>query len=287
MKKAWIICNLVMAMVVIWTLVAAFLVSVGCSPEGIAPRIPSQMCPTIVARYKFVVILDAITDIVLVVIPGYLCWQLQMSVTLKLQVLAVFAFRLPPVALAGLFLKTWITSLHAVNPGIRRTPAIVFQQMELCVALMAATIPCLKSFIRSFDTGSGVKATIGSSNEYGSYGRTGSNTRNHGESYELPSLNRSKAETSRNGSRSPLKDDDGVVRANTRPFTSGWSKPSLMRNKSLRGTSEPRLAQNADRQSQESGKELFIRREMQWEVTSEEARRGSDVNNPGILRLPQ
>ena len=117
-----------------------FLVSIGCSPESIAPVSPTETCPTIVTRYKIVVVTDAITDVILVVIPGYLCWQLQMSIVLKVQVLAVFAFRLPLVALSGLFLKTWIRSLSIVNPGIHRTPAIIFQQAELCVSLMAATI---------------------------------------------------------------------------------------------------------------------------------------------------
>ena len=252
-----------------------------------APKTFSQTCSTIISRYKFVVVTDAVTDITLVVVPAYLCWQLQMSFKLKLQVLAVFAFRLPLVALAGLFLKTWIRSLSIDNPGIHRTPAVIFQQSELCVSLMAATIPCLKSFIRSFDTGSGVKATFGSSNEYGSSGQTGSNSRKHEESYELSSMNGSKTGTSKSENFARLKGDDGAVRVNPLPFTSGRSKPAMTRKKSLRAGFEPQAPHEPDRQSQGSGKELFIRRDMQWEVTSEDARRLSDVRHAGILRSPQ
>jgi hypothetical protein len=287
MKKAWITCNVLMVVAVLWTIVAAFLVSVGCSPESLAPRIPSQTCPTIVTRYKVVVITDAITDVVLVLIPGYLCWHLQMSFLLKLQVLAVFSFRLPLVALTGLFLKTWIHSLSTVNPGVDRATPIILQQAELCVSLIAATIPCLKSFIRSFDTGSGVKATIGSSREYGSNGTGASSSRNPNESYELSSMDKSKSEYSRRRSRTRARDDDGIFRVNSKPFASGRSDTSFARKESLRGGMETQGAQEADRQSQGSSKELCIRREMHWEVTSEDARRDSDVEDPGVLRLPE
>ncbi|KAF2034175.1 hypothetical protein EK21DRAFT_41251, partial [Setomelanomma holmii] len=220
MRKAWVVCNVVIGTVLVWTVLAALLVSSGCSPESLAPQQPSQTCPSIVVRYTLVVVSDAVTDIMLVVVPSYLCWQLQMSLTLKLQVAAVFAFRLPLIALAGLFLKTWERSLTVDNPGTHRTPAIIYQQAQLCVSLIAATIPCLKSFIKSFDTGSGVKAAFGSSYEYSSTDRAGSHARREGESYQLSSLTKSKDDTSRSTTRARLKAEDGEIRLDPRPFTS-------------------------------------------------------------------
>lgn len=279
MKKAWAICNIVTGCVVAWTILAALLISVGCSPESMAPKNPSQTCPGIVARFKVVIVTDALTDIVLVTIPAYLCWQLQMSVSLKLQVLAVFSFRLPLVALAGLFLRTWTRSLSTNNPGVDRTPAIVFQQSQLCVSLMAGTIPCLKSFIRSFDTGSGVKAGYGSSNEYGS-GHTGSNALGHGESYKLSSMSRGKAPVSQ--TRSRTDDEDGDVRVNLRPFTSGRSEPPTLTRETSSSTAYKRQ-QETDRDSQGSRQELFIRKDMAWDVSSDA--RGESEPPPGMLRL--
>ncbi|CAO2653631.1 Nn.00g030420.m01.CDS01 [Neocucurbitaria sp. VM-36] len=281
MRTAWKICNVVTGCVVIWTVLAAFLVSVGCSPESMAPKTQSQTCPSIIARYQFLVVTDAITDIILVIIPAYLCWQLQMSVLIKLQVLAVFSFRLPLVALAGLFLKTWVRSLSTNNPGVDRSPAIIFHQCELCVSLMAGTIPCLKSFIRSFDTGSGVKAGFGSSNEYGSSGRTSSNALKQ-QSYQLSSLKRSKNSTSH--TRSQLDENDGEIRVRSQPFSSGRAgQPPLAREKSNR-SGYGWQQQETDRDSQGSRQELFIRKDLMWEVGSD-ARRGSDT--PGMLSLPR
>lgn len=270
MGKPRIICNLVTALIVLWTFIVAILVSVGCSAESMAPMTPSRTCPSIIARYKLVVATDAITDVILVSIPGYLVWQLQMSVKLKLQVLVVFAFRLPLIALANLFLKAWVRSLGTENPGVYRTPAIIYQQVELCVSLMAATLPCLKSFIRSFDTGSGVKATIGSSNEYGSSDRHGSNARTAGESYRMSPVKERRAG---DDDRTRSRGHDGIMKGSPRPTTSNWSQPRLTRNASLRDALGPQRTLEADRQSQGSAKELLIRREMHWEVTSEEAYR--------------
>ncbi|KAF1357512.1 hypothetical protein EJ07DRAFT_74596, partial [Lizonia empirigonia] len=161
MKSAWVVCNVITGAVLLWTLVSALLVSSGCSNDSLSPRTPSDLCNGIEVRYLFVVITDGITDLILAFIPTYLCRHLQMSILFKLQVLGVFAMRLPLIILAGLFYKAWKSSLHGDNLGVDRTTALVYQQSQLCSSLIAATIPCLKSFIQSFDTGSGQKAGLG------------------------------------------------------------------------------------------------------------------------------
>ena len=172
-KKFWMICNIVTALMVIWTIFAGFMVSVGCSPRSTAPPTEAGICPGIFVRYQVIAITDALTDVLLVLVPAYLVWQLQMSTQLKLQVISVFAFRLPLLPLSFLTLSSWNRSLHSSNPGVDRTSAILFQQSELCFSLIAGTVPCLKSFIRSFDTGSGVKVGY-TTNGYGSNGYGGS-----------------------------------------------------------------------------------------------------------------
>jgi hypothetical protein len=280
MRTAWVLCNVVIVAVVAWTIAAAFLMSIGCSPESMAPKTSPQVCSSIILRYRVVVVFDAITEFVLVLIPGYLTWQLQMSVILKTQVIAVFAFRLPLVILTSLSIKVWIQSLSSDNPGVVRAYAIIFQQTELCVSLMAATIPCLKSFIRSFDTGSGVKATINTSNDYGSGHRSGSRSATPGNSYEMSHMGGSNTATSRKHSR-PRKDDDGAIKVNSRPFASGRSNSGSIRNKSLQGTMQPQGTKEVGRLSRASSKELFIRRETHWEVTSED---GQSINRQSETR---
>jgi hypothetical protein len=123
------------------------------------------MCPDAVIRYKIIVILDAAIEVLLVIMPIYYCWKLLTSLPIRIRVIAVFAFRLPVAAIAVVYLNTWEASLNGENPGVDCAIPIVLQQCQLLTSLMAGTIPCLKSFLRSFDTGSGAKATVGSSNK--------------------------------------------------------------------------------------------------------------------------
>lgn len=259
-KKFWLICNIVVALMVVWTLLVVFMVSVGCSPRSTAPPTEAEICPGIFARYQVVAITDALTDVILILVPAYLVWQLQMGAALKMQVIAVFAFRLPLIPLSFLALTSWKRSLHSNNPGVDRTTAILFQQSELCFSLIAGTVPCLKSFIRSFDTGSGVKVGY-TSNGYGSSGD------NRGLSYRMQSLN-----TAGSAVRSH-NEDEGDVKVSTRPFTSGGrgrARASSISNVTTVEYMTPK-AKEVDTMSHGSQDELFIRRDVQWEVRSENA----------------
>ncbi|CAI9634084.1 unnamed protein product [Alternaria burnsii] len=215
MKHAWAVCNAATVVIVTWTLVSAVLVSASCASESLSPRKPSDICHGIETRYLVVVITDGITDLMLAFIPTYLCRRLQMNIVFKLQILGVFALRLPLVMLAALFYKSWKSSIHVENSGVERTTALIYQQSQLCFSLIAATTPCLKSFIQSFDTGSGQKAGFGYSSDPGAYGHMSSVHHStaqfdHGESYPMSRLDRGQNRASRlRGGAS-----EGAVRVN-------------------------------------------------------------------------
>jgi hypothetical protein len=254
-KKFWLICKSLTILMFLWTILVAFMVSVGCSPRSTAPPTEAEICHGIYTRYQVVAITDALTDVLLVVVPSYLVWQLQMHVTLKMQVVAVFAFRLPLIPLSFLALTSWKRSLYSDNPGVDRSAAIIYQQSELCFSLIAGTVPCLKSFIRSFDTGSGVK--VG----YTTYGH-GSSGDNQGQSYRMQSLNK---EGSATGSHNA---DTGDVKVINRIFTAGRARENSTANTTT--VYAPSKPVEEDAMSHGS-QELFIRRDVQFEVRSENA----------------
>ncbi|KAF2659603.1 hypothetical protein K491DRAFT_651059 [Lophiostoma macrostomum CBS 122681] len=261
-KDFWMTCNIVTGLMVIWTILSACLISVGCSPSSLAPQTPHQTCHGISTRYKVIVATDAMTDVCLVVIPAYLLWRLQMSVSSKLQVLSVFAFRLPLLALSALSITKFMESLRSSNPGVNRTPAIVYQQSQLCYSLIAATVPCLQSFIRSFDTGSGVKVKY-TSNAYGS------NRPGQGESYRMRSLSGHRSETrSRNY-------EDGNVKIYHRPFAHDGRAKGLNRGWGSSTAQVATIAYSTERPKEDDtvsngSQELFIRRDVHWEVRTED-----------------
>ncbi|PSN71293.1 hypothetical protein BS50DRAFT_546564 [Corynespora cassiicola Philippines] len=259
-KKFWMICNAISVLMALWTIVAALLVSVGCSPQSTAPTMESQICPGIYDRYHGLVVTDALTDILLVMAPTCLVWQLQMHISLKVQVVFVFAFRLPLVPLSILTLRNWNHSLHSSNPGIDRTPVILYQQGQLCFSLISATVPCLKSFIRSFDTGSGVKVGY-SSHAYGSSGDR------HGESHRMQSLDSSGSAIRNRHS------DRGANKTNPRPFTGaslgrGKVGDSVAKSTTLAYSSQNEVDEDV---LSHGSQELIIRRDVKWEVYSENA----------------
>jgi hypothetical protein len=227
-----------------------------------------------------VVVTDGITDLVLAILPAYLCRRLQMNLMFKLQVLGIFALRLPLLALTGMFFKYWKSSLNSNNMNVTRTTALIFQQTQLCVSLIAGTVPCLRSFIQSFDTGSGVKAGISHSNSSG-YGRhsdthQGSSKQGHSnEGYQTSSLNRSregKAVTQ------VSVDDDETTWVNktlsTRAFCADPEEQSV--------EMERRSTLEFDRKSERSTQELVVRKNVRWEITQETARNHSDISFAGL-----
>ncbi|KAF2747785.1 hypothetical protein M011DRAFT_467378 [Sporormia fimetaria CBS 119925] len=251
-KASRIICNAIATLLFFWTMFAAVLVSVGCPPESIAPRDNLQTCPNLAVRYQVVLATDIFTDAILVLLPAYLVSQLHMTTKLKIQVTLVFAFRLPLIPLAILGSSNFVHSFESPNPGVDRALAIVFQQSQLCLSLIAATLPCLKSFIRSFDTGGGLNVNYGSGSRSG-YDR--------GQSYHLRSLTKGRSDTSsrdaEQGTLQVSRSRDGIARTITN------STPSVTATTHGKGTSG-----NEDTSSHES-QELFIRRDVQWEVRSE------------------
>lgn len=286
MKSAWVMCNVTIGVVTIWTLLSAVLVSAGCTNDSLSPKSPSDLCPGIETRYLFVVVTDCITDAILAFIPTYLCRRLQMNLYFKMQVLGVFAFRLPLVALAGLFYSSWTSSLQSENPGVARTTALTYQQWQLCLSLIAATIPCIKSFIQSFDTGSGQKAGFGYSSSSGAYGymssvhHSAAQVDEYGESYRL-----SRIERKQNESRRPRHggNHDGVVSGKSRASSANAYHATDDGGADL----ERRSTQESDRKSEQSTRELVIRKEVQFVVKREPAKKGAEAHRPGLLRLPK
>lgn len=48
------------------------------------------------------------------------------------------------------YLSQWT---HSSNPGLALSPILIIQQVYICWAILSATIPNLKAFVRSFGTG--------------------------------------------------------------------------------------------------------------------------------------
>ena len=125
------------------------------------------------------VAIDALLEFLYVGLAVLLVYPLQMTTYVKATVVFAFAFRLV-CAFFSVFRAVWGTRyVHSSDPGLAIANVLVWQQVQLGYALIAATIPTLKGFIRGYNKAMGWDASyqekrgLGGGYNLGSYGRSG------------------------------------------------------------------------------------------------------------------
>lgn len=131
--------------------------------------------------------------------------------------------------------------------------AIIFQQAELGYSLIAATIPCLRSFIKSFDTGLGLTVTY-ATNPYGSSG--------YGGSYKMQSL--AKGESI----KSTIEPASAAV---------GFRPDRTQNSTSIFHPNE--TPQEDSSVTSHGSQEMIIRRDVQWDVRTDFIQPGAGKSN--------
>ena len=146
------------------------------------------------------------------------------------------------MALSILHLHYVADFANSDNPGIAIVPVVVIQQVELCWSLISATIPNMKSFVKSFSSGFGIQLDPSLTQAYGS-GRLGRTANG----YEMGSVNG----TAKSGSGPRSHSDNGEAP----PVP---PKPLL----------SIKLTSTREHDSIDSGgsQDHIIRKEVQWNV---------------------
>ena len=122
------------------------------------------------ARWSVVIGTDAFLELCYVALSVALVVPLQMKAYIKVTVVAAFAFRLPCVVLSslhGVAIHRFVTS---DDHGLSIANRLLWQQVVLGYALVSATIPTLKSFIRGYNKALGRDVSTRSRKLGGGYG---------------------------------------------------------------------------------------------------------------------
>jgi hypothetical protein len=98
-------------------------------------------------------IIDVMLELALLVLPMILVWPLQMPRSNKVIVVTAFTVRMVIVPLAVLRIRTLNKNSESKNWPFDIVMAIVFAQLEMHASLIAATIPCLRPFLKAANTG--------------------------------------------------------------------------------------------------------------------------------------
>ncbi|KAJ8115717.1 hypothetical protein OPT61_g2695 [Boeremia exigua] len=102
-----------------------------------------------IARWGLITALDMMTESLVLGLPSYMMWQVQMRVKTKLRVVFAFSFRLCVLALSAAHLMLWIDYFNSRPSPFGIVPTLILQQTLLAASLVSATVPNLISFIRS------------------------------------------------------------------------------------------------------------------------------------------
>ncbi|KIV81888.1 hypothetical protein PV11_04038 [Exophiala sideris] len=139
----------VLAGMALWGLLSVVALSVDCSTGHLIEGNASQ-CSRQFLRWQLITAFDVVTECILVLLSVFIVLPVQISFMLKCQPHGL-------AALSIIHLKYISEYTTSKNPGIALVPALVLQQVELCWSLIAATIPNLKSFVKSFGSGFGIQ----------------------------------------------------------------------------------------------------------------------------------
>lgn len=183
-----------------------------------------------------------------------------MSLYLKFQVFLAFAFRLPLIAFSAAHLSLFDQYIRSSSPLFDISGSLLLQQVMLTYSLISATIPNLKSFMKSLSTGLGV-----------SFGFMDKDLDASSEAYALQTLT---THSGRRGNRSP--EDLGALDLNCeqRPrLRPGSVQHEVVIHHSPDGTSDRGSSMTEDGRgvSRCGSRDMIIKKEVQWNVYHEPA----------------
>jgi hypothetical protein len=173
LRQLYLACYALLAVFTVWAIGSMVALGVDCESTSYVSENMATVCGKQGTRWAIISALDASTELLLILMPSVIVWPLQLSFGLKVQVVTAFAFRVGYVALLSsvgvidvdeVYRVAALAIAHAVysartsttlRPGLAFVPALALAEAELCWSLISATIPNLKSFMQSFNTGFG------------------------------------------------------------------------------------------------------------------------------------
>lgn len=254
-RKSWTLCSATIVLICAWGIGSIIAISVSCTPSHLIDE-DAQRCSFQVTRWRIITAFNIFIEMLLMLLPILFIWPVQMKRCIKFQVVIAFGVRLPVIGFAAAHLHYVSNYTHSADASKAIIPALLYQQFELFWSLLAATIPTLKAFMRSFNSGFGMEIDLDA------YGYGSGSQGYHNGSFPLQSLQ----------NRSRTKEEPLPVRR------TGGKKP--VRNNTTAsvmsdGSQELIIQREVPSVVSDGSQELVIQKEVQWSVYTEEASKGS------------
>lgn len=102
-------------------------------------------------RWNVILALDVISETLLVVVPVFLLLDILIKRSAKITVTVVFGVRIIDIVFAAMNLSRVRSVTTDSDPALQIIPSMMWIQAELLWSILAASLPCLKTFMRPFD----------------------------------------------------------------------------------------------------------------------------------------
>ncbi|KAJ4294248.1 hypothetical protein N0V90_007938 [Kalmusia sp. IMI 367209] len=139
------VCDISLGFTILSGIATVILSSAGCPSSGFF----NQHCSSQNSRWGVITGLDIATELILLLLPAYLVWQLQMKTTYKLRVIAAFCFRILVIFFSIVHLKARINYTNMPPSPFNIVTTLIWHQTLLAWSLISTTIPNLKAFLQS------------------------------------------------------------------------------------------------------------------------------------------
>ncbi|KAJ4986414.1 CFEM domain-containing protein [Stagonosporopsis vannaccii] len=259
-RKARILCYTTIAITILWALGSIIGMALSCSPSDFVRDGGPNHCRTRLLQWWMTAAFDIVTELLLVILPTLFVWSIRMKRHIKTQVAIAFGFRLPLVAIAAVHLYYVSKYSNATNMSRSIIPALVLQQCELLWSLISATIPTLKKFMRTFNSGFGMEIDLDS--PYGH--RSGPDD---DKTYILGSGQRSEGFILPINPNANAHKHQEVIASDETPRSQG--------NRYYHEVSEPNETSSRPQSgyTSHSSRDMIIKREVGWRISYEDQKR--------------
>lgn len=102
-------------------------------------------------RWQILLALDVISETLLVVVPVFLLLDILIKRSAKVTVTVVFGVRIADILFAAMNLARVASVPASSDPPLTIIPSMMWIQTEMLWSILAASLPCLKTFMRPFD----------------------------------------------------------------------------------------------------------------------------------------
>ncbi|KAK8050873.1 hypothetical protein PG993_002258 [Apiospora rasikravindrae] len=138
----------------VWCIASVIATSANCNSLTVLTLESKELCPGLYDRMLGITIPDIITDVLICSIPLWVTLPLNMTKGVRFHVSLAFSFRLFVVPLAALRLHYFReVAAEPADAQLAVTNSLLFQQAALVVSLISATIPNLRTFMKSINSG--------------------------------------------------------------------------------------------------------------------------------------